>query len=69
VGHSHLVVLSDFDDILLTSALGIRKRFQSTPNALETCYFANQNLVAAFLRDEGEPRLAFSSLQVLAAER
>src|SRR5215831_11114684 len=38
VTSSRLVVPTDLDNILLTFALGnIRKRFQSTPNALETC--------------------------------
>jgi len=36
----HLVVLSNFNDIPFTFAPGIRKRFQSSPNALETCCFA-----------------------------
>src|SRR6516162_4249418 len=41
VTNSRLVVPTDLDNILLTFALGnIRKRFQSTPNALETCLFA-----------------------------
>jgi hypothetical protein len=43
VAHSHLVVLTDFDDIPFTFAPGIRKRFQSTPNALETCCLQRQN--------------------------
>jgi hypothetical protein len=32
------MVLTHFDNISFTSAPGIRKRFQSSPNALETCY-------------------------------
>ena len=41
VAHSRLVVSIGFDNISLTFAPGIRKRFQSSPNALETCYFCS----------------------------
>jgi hypothetical protein len=54
---SHLVVLTDFDDIPFTFAPGIRKRFQSTPNALETCCFATPKTRPRLSSyDKGEPR-------------
>jgi hypothetical protein len=39
MAHSRVAVSVDLDNISLTFAPGIRKRFQSSPNALETCYF------------------------------
>jgi hypothetical protein len=67
VARSHLVVLTNVEDILFTFAPGIRKRFQSSPNALEICRFATPKPGRGFPARGRRDRAG--SLQVIAAER
>jgi hypothetical protein len=66
---SHLAVLIDFDDILFTSAPGIRKRFQSSPNALEICNLITPKPGRGFPFQRRKTAPDFQAIKVNSAER